>query len=143
MRKRNYSVEEANRTLPYVRTVVRELMDRYARIQTLTRQHHDTPRAHAGKRARLRALLQDEATGLHACHEELSAIGVELKDYELGLVDFPAQLEGRAILLCWKQGEEAVGHWHEVDAGYRARNAVPDGEACWPRAPTVAPASPD
>jgi len=142
-RKRDYSVEQANRTLPYVGTIVRELMERYARIQSLSKEHHDTPRDHAEKRGRMRALMQEEAAALHACHQELQALGIELKDYEMGLVDFPARIEGRTIHLCWKHGEPEIGHWHEVDAGFRGRHAVPAGEPGWPHKTTAAPASQD
>jgi hypothetical protein len=56
--------------------------------------------------------------------DELHRVGVELKDFEKGLVDFPAWHEGREILLCWKQGEAEVAYWHETDAGYAGRQSV-------------------
>ncbi len=56
--------------------------------------------------------------------EELQAVGVELKDFDQLLLDFPAIHEGREICLCWHQGESSVNAWHEVGAGYAGRQDV-------------------
>ena len=53
---------------------------------------------------------------------------------ELDPEGFPAELEGRPILLCWQQGEEKVGFWHEAEAGAKGRTAVPE-DPNWPPAP--------
>ena len=74
---------------------------------------------------------------------ELTDIGCQLKDIQAGLIDFPAEFEGRPILLCWKAGEESVGHWHEVDAGFSGRRPVPHAEAQWPASATVSPVARD
>ena len=54
----------------------------------------------------------------------LDALGIELKDPRLGLVDFPGEMNGRRILLCWRLGEPEVQFWHEVDAGYAGRQPL-------------------
>lgn len=56
--------------------------------------------------------------------EGLAADGVILRDAETGLVDFPADREGRLVYLCWRLGEDRVGHWHEVDAGLGGRRPL-------------------
>jgi hypothetical protein len=56
--------------------------------------------------------------------DELRVVGVELKDFEKGLVDFPAVHEGREVFLCWHWGEDKVQTWHEIDAGYAGRQDV-------------------
>jgi hypothetical protein len=56
--------------------------------------------------------------------DELGSIGVELKDYESGLIDFPGRHQGRDIYLCWKLGEEKVTHWHELHSGYAGRQST-------------------
>ena len=142
MTTRRYTVEMANRALPYVRSIVRDVMELYKRIQELSGRHSDTERDERERRQELRTQIEAAAERLHACQEELWEIGVELKDYELGLVDFPAELEGRPILLCWKYGEEAVDHWHETEAGFSGRQPVPTDDACWPSGgATVSPAA--
>ena len=55
---------------------------------------------------------------------ELTALGVELKDYLTGLIDFPARFDGRDVYLCWRLGEPEVAHWHEVDAGFAGRQKL-------------------
>ncbi|HZA27925.1 MAG TPA: DUF2203 domain-containing protein [Actinomycetota bacterium] len=56
--------------------------------------------------------------------EGLAADGIVLRDAESGLVDFPAEREGRVIQLCWRLGEERVAFWHEVDAGFGNRKPL-------------------
>jgi hypothetical protein len=49
---------------------------------------------------------------------------VELRDIATGLVDFPAELEGGPAYLCWRLGEETVGHWHRPDEGFAGRHPL-------------------
>jgi len=58
--------------------------------------------------------------------EEIRSIGVEVKDLETGLLDFPCRLEEDVVLLCWKMGEKSIEHWHTVEAGSRGRKPVDD-----------------
>lgn len=52
---------------------------------------------------------------------EIDAIGVQVKDIDTGLLDFPCIVEGETVLLCWKMGESRIGFWHTLDAGFRGR----------------------
>ena len=52
------------------------------------------------------------------------AIGVRVRDLDVGLLDFPAYLDGEIVLLCWKLGEEKIEYWHSLEAGYRGRQPV-------------------
>ena len=133
MRKR-YTIAEANRTLPYVSAIVREVQERYRVVQESGRLHNSLPSSDEERRGTLKAEIREAADRIRVCLDELQAIGAELKDYELGLVDFPAELEGRPILLCWKLGEERIAFWHEIEGGYKTRQPVPEGEADWPPA---------
>jgi hypothetical protein len=56
---------------------------------------------------------------------EISAIGVQVKDLEMGLLDFPCKVEsGEIVLLCWKLGETAITHWHGLEEGYGGRKPI-------------------
>ena len=55
---------------------------------------------------------------------EIEATGVLVKDLEIGLLDFPCEVEGRTILLCWKLGEKTIAHWHGANEGYRYRKPI-------------------
>lgn len=55
---------------------------------------------------------------------EIDSIGVQVKDIESGLLDFPFKLEDEVVLLCWRMGETAIEHWHTVDSGFQGRQPV-------------------
>jgi hypothetical protein len=61
---------------------------------------------------------------LHTYLDELTEIGCELKDFQSGLVDFIGHHQGREIYLCWKLGEETIGYFHEMSAGFAGRIPV-------------------
>jgi hypothetical protein len=81
----------------------------------------DRPSAEADVLQRRAQSLAGEIQSFHA---ELSNLGVEFKGFELGLVDFPGEIDGHPILWCWKFGEPAVQYWHEVDSGFSGRQPV-------------------
>jgi hypothetical protein len=55
---------------------------------------------------------------------EIDSIGVQVKDLDIGLLDFPCEVEGRTVLLCWKLGEKTITHWHGVSEGYAGRKPI-------------------
>ena len=65
---------------------------------------------------------------LDACVQQLEGLGVQIKDVDLGLLDFPARREGDDVLLCWHVGEERVAFWHGLEEGYAGRKPIDWGE---------------
>ncbi len=58
---------------------------------------------------------------------EINAIGVQVKDLDIGLLDFPCQLsDGEVVLLCWKLGETSITHWHGMEEGFAGRKPIDD-----------------
>jgi len=55
---------------------------------------------------------------------EIDAIGVQVKDLDIGLLDFPCEVDGEVILLCWKLGEKSIAHWHGVSEGFAGRKPI-------------------
>jgi len=55
---------------------------------------------------------------------EIDSIGVQVKDLNIGLLDFPCEVEGRVVLLCWKLGEKAITHWHGTEEGFAGRKLI-------------------
>jgi len=55
---------------------------------------------------------------------EIDSIGVQVKDLDIGLLDFPCEVEGRIVLLCWKMGEESITHWHSPEEGFAGRKLI-------------------
>jgi len=56
--------------------------------------------------------------------DEISSIGVQVKDLNMGLLDFPCEVEGQIILLCWKLGEKSITHWHGTEEGFAGRKPI-------------------
>jgi hypothetical protein len=55
---------------------------------------------------------------------EIDSIGVQVKDLDSGLLDFPCRLDDKVVLLCWRMGEPAIEHWHTVESGVQGRQPV-------------------
>jgi hypothetical protein len=55
---------------------------------------------------------------------EIDSIGVQVKDLDIGLLDFPCEVEGRIVLLCWKMGEPSITHWHGTEEGFAGRKMI-------------------
>ena len=55
---------------------------------------------------------------------EIDSIGVQVKDLDAGLLDFPCRLEDKVVLLCWRIGETAIEHWHTIEDGFKGRQPV-------------------
>jgi hypothetical protein len=55
---------------------------------------------------------------------EIDSIGVQVKDLDIGLLDFPCEVDGQIILLCWKLGEKSITHWHGTQEGFAGRKPI-------------------
>jgi hypothetical protein len=55
---------------------------------------------------------------------EIDSIGVQVKDLDIGLLDFPCEVDSQTILLCWKLGEKAITHWHGTEEGFAGRKPI-------------------
>jgi len=55
---------------------------------------------------------------------EIHATGVQVKDLDIGLLDFPCRVDGEIVLLCWKMGEPTITHWHSTEEGYSGRRPI-------------------
>lgn len=131
---RFFTVDEANRTLPLVRMIVRDIVELFSDVQRrrerleglLSRSRRSARREdpYAEEVRQMEAELESDEHRLRGYLEELSGIGAELKDPVVGLIDFPAFVEGREVCLCWKLGEDEIEYWHETDTGFAGRQPV-------------------
>jgi hypothetical protein len=62
------------------------------------------------------------------CVRDLGELGVQIKDPQTGLLDFPATRDGEDVLLCWRLGEESVEYWHDLTSGFAGRRQIDWGE---------------
>jgi hypothetical protein len=129
-----FTAADANRVLPLVRSIVTDLVADYARMKEADRERRalDVESSGGGESARRVEELKEEAherrARVEGYRKELQGLGVEMKDYERGLVDFPAERDGQPVFLCWQMGEGSVAHWHAIDKGFADRRAVEPGD---------------
>ncbi|MEX2177349.1 MAG: DUF2203 domain-containing protein [Gemmatimonadaceae bacterium] len=127
--KRVFSVDEANKTLPLVRRIVEDVVRQHRvwreRILELdlvaSAGRGDEPHERAEALEKEAQILAREIDGYQ---RELDELGIQLKDRRLGLVDFPSEIGGRKVLLCWRLGEAEVQYWHDEGAGYAGRQPL-------------------
>jgi hypothetical protein len=74
--------------------------------------------------AQQRAELESHMNQVKESVAEIDAIGVQVKDLDSGLLDFPFRLDEEVVLLCWKMGEESIEHWHTMESGFSGRQPV-------------------
>jgi hypothetical protein len=122
-----FTVEEANSLLPNVRPIVRNIQRAHRRVTTMqsaAKQASEGAESGGGGMpggARYAELLME----LSAAASELEALGIQLKDYNHGLIDFPSMRDGRVVLLCWKADEgDNIEWWHDVEAGFAGRQPL-------------------
>jgi hypothetical protein len=125
-RKRKlFELEEARSTLPLVSRIVSDIVEITATMEAVCLESREAAKLRDRDRlGELRSRLVELADAHLDLFEELASLGVEMKDAEIGLVDFPARLDGRIVYLCWKLGEETIDHWHELTTGFGGREPV-------------------
>jgi hypothetical protein len=124
-----FTVDHANRTLPLVRRIVEDIVREHRRWQEAiveldlivsgVRADLPDPRAVALERE-----IQGIARDIDQFQGELDALGIQLKDRRIGLIDFPSEMDGRRVLLCWRLGEASVQFWHDEQTGYAGRQPL-------------------
>ena len=122
-----FTVQEANALLPNVRAIVGKIQRAHRKLSPYREDAKKA--AEAAERGgggfpdgvAYAAILTELTIQL----SELEALGVQLKDFERGLVDFPSLRDGRVVLLCWQLGEgDELEFWHDVDAGFAGRTPL-------------------
>lgn len=121
-RPRVFSLHQANRSLVLLQRIVGDVIHEYDRLLNLEEQIEAAEQcSHRARLERARRELVASVDILQSCLEELDEVGVELRDFSRGIVDFPAERDGRAISYCWMYGEPRVAHWHEVSESFASR----------------------
>jgi hypothetical protein len=132
---RTFTPAEANSALSEVRPIAERMVAVRARLHELQSEQRDVVQIIAGNGsgyAVSEARTEDfdaAAVEFTSCLEQLGSLGVQVKDPETGLLDFPAVREGEDVLLCWRVGEEAVEFWHDLEEGFGGRKPIDWGEA--------------
>lgn len=126
-----FTVDQAEKTLPLVRRIVADISAAFERLEGAARERQTLGlRPNPGSNAEARAFtlereMQAGQEEILRCQEELNEVGVELKDYRMGLVDFHSRYQDRLVYLCWKSDDGgAIGWWHPLEAGFRGRQPI-------------------
>jgi hypothetical protein len=130
---KTFTLGEAQTLLPVVEALLRKAQAAAARAGELEAEmqvlghriflsggmHVDVSAA-AGRRAERDKAVQEAKDTL----AEIDSIGVQVKDLEEGLLDFPSVMDGKPVLLCWKLGEPTIAHWHTEEEGFAGRKPL-------------------
>jgi hypothetical protein len=124
---KTFTIEEANELLPEVKSLLTRIQKAYRRVLRFRSQARKAAEGaeRGGGGLAEGVAYAHELTKLTLVTSELEALGVQLKDFERGLVDFPSIRDGKIVLLCWQLGEgDQLEWWHEVDAGFAGRTPL-------------------
>jgi hypothetical protein len=121
-----FTVNEANDLIPSVRPKLKLIQAYYEKLDKLRE-----PAKAAAEASEFGGGMEGGSGYVKTLYEigkvttELHDLGIELKDYTRGLIDFPSMKNGRIVLLCWQLGEgDEIEWWHEIEAGFAGRQPL-------------------
>jgi hypothetical protein len=130
---KTFTLDEAQTLLPILKSLLKRCMDGKQLVELAEKEFQDLTHkiilsggllvdipAMARRRAELAKAVQDTKDAMG----EIDAIGVQVKDLDIGLLDFPCVLEDQIVLLCWKYGEDKIEFWHSPEEGFRGRKPI-------------------
>jgi hypothetical protein len=125
--ERHYTLEEASKLLPRVVELIEQM--RTARDQLGDKEAREAlseagPTNGGGAPGRV---VSEAFVQLRDAVAELQELEIVLRDLDRGLLDFPSLRDDREVYLCWQDGEDAIGYWHEPEAGFAGRRPLDDG----------------
>jgi len=124
---RHYTLEEANAALPRVQELVETLRSASARLGDREAREALTEASAGNGGGDVGRTVSEGFLALREAMMELREREVVLRDLQRGLVDFPSLRDGREVYLCWEEGEDEIGFWHEPDAGFGGRRPLEGG----------------
>lgn len=124
--RRTYTIDEANALVPQVRAMLLQLAVEQGRLDVSHADMHRQLDANGDPAAaiaagRREAEVAEIREGMRNLLTLLGDLGVELRDIEMGLVDFPGERDGMTVWLCWRLADPEVAFWHRTDEGYATR----------------------
>ena len=124
---RVFTLSEARSLIPRLRKLLARVISEREELVNL-RPEIDRARekAEANGGSRFGPIYLTHLIRFSEAVQEIEFLGVVVKDFRTGLVDFPYEHEGRIVYLCWKPDEDEIGWWHETDSGFVGRQPVTD-----------------
>ncbi len=133
MSERTFTLDEAQSLLPILESLLRTAIDCKKLIESVDQELQDLAHRvflNGGTLVNIVVMARRKAEREKAIQRakdavaEIDATGVEVKDLDIGLLDFPCEVDGRTVLLCWKLGEKGITHWHGVSEGFAGRKLI-------------------
>jgi hypothetical protein len=133
MADRSFTLEEAQSLLPVLESLLRTAIDGKKLIEAVDAELQELAHrvflsggllVNIIQVARRKAEREKTIQRVKDTLAEIDATGVQVKDLDIGLLDFPCQVEGRTVLLCWKLGEKGITHWHDTSEGFAGRKPI-------------------
>jgi hypothetical protein len=130
---KTFTLDEAQSLLPVLESLLKRAIDGKRAAEEVESELSDLSRRiylSGGMRVNLpqvatqRAEMESHLQRVRETVSEIDAIGVQVKDLDTGLLDFPFRLDEDIVLLCWRMGESSIEHWHTVDSGFQGRQPV-------------------
>ncbi len=131
--ERTFTLQEAQVLLPVLENLLKTALEGKKLIEQVDEEFQQVSNRiflYGGVEVDVAALARRKAQKDKAAQQvrdalaEIDATGVQVKDLDIGLLDFPCLVEDRVILLCWKLGETKIAHWHGLEEGYRGRKPI-------------------
>jgi hypothetical protein len=133
MAERTFTLDEAQTLLPILESLLKQAILGKKLIEDVDAELQDTAHQvflNGGMLLDVVHLTRRKAERERAIRRikdalgEITATGVQVKDLDIGLLDFPCKVEGEIVLLCWKSGEPKIAHWHGTSEGFAARKPI-------------------
>lgn len=133
MAQRTFTLQEAQVLLPVLKSLLRQAIDGRKLVETIESEFQELAQkiflsggllVEIGRMAARHAERDKTEQRIKDALAEIDATGVQVKDLEIGLLDFPCIVDGKTILLCWKVGEDRITHWHGLEEGYAGRKPI-------------------
>ncbi len=128
---RTFTLEEATAQLPRLREILMEMRKKKPLVDELRQEIMAMTRKATGNGHLVSQDVRDKQKTAQTLIERLNELGAqlseircEIKGIDEGLIDFPAEREGRTVYLCWKLGEDSIAYWHELDTGFGSRQPL-------------------
>jgi hypothetical protein len=132
---KTFTIEEAQSLLPVLESLLKRAIEGKREAEQVESGLNELARrvSNAGGMrvdvanvAKLRADMEAHMQRVRESIAEIDSIGVQVKDIENGLLDFPCSMDGQLVLLCWRMGESSIDHWHTMESGFQGRQPLDD-----------------
>jgi hypothetical protein len=130
---KTFTIEEAQSLLPVLESLLKRAIEGKQEAEQIESGLAELARriyVSGGMRvdvsgvARQRAEMEAHLQRVRESLAEIDSIGVQVKDIDGGLLDFPCRLDDQVVLLCWRMGEASIEHWHTMESGFQGRQPL-------------------